>query len=382
MIQFQEIDSPLVMDSWPQLLLITRKINEIWSSIGVRSVTKRCSISSLQMMISWDLLGGSMLQKCSMQSFFSLFQTYVSSEDTLILAVSGGVDSMVLFDLIIATHPRSKIIVAHFDHSLRWVESDSDRELVANICKKENIQFEVKKMDIGTMAKNEKMNLESLARRERYAFLEIVREKYMAKYILTAHHAVDQTETVIGNMIKWAKVRGLSGMSYISGNIFRPLLSVAKQEIMKYSKENHIEYREDSSNRDMTYDRNRIRHDIIPVLEWLNPSIHATVSELAEYMQNLSGFLSWKVVSWFQDAEWESGKKDSFLIEKFNSESKFFQAELITFLYVQAQDGSSQWLSRGLIDELIRFIADPGSYWIKEIKNLRLERRGERIFIL
>lgn len=60
-----------------------------------------------------------MLQKCSMQSFFSLFQTYVSSEDTLILAVSGGVDSMVLFDLIIATHPRSKIIVAHFDHSLR-----------------------------------------------------------------------------------------------------------------------------------------------------------------------------------------------------------------------------------------------------------------------
>lgn len=323
-----------------------------------------------------------MLQNCSMQSFFSLFQTYVSSEDTLILAVSGGVDSMVLFDLIIATHPRSKIIVAHFDHSLRWVESDSDRELVANICKKENIQFEVKKMDIGTMAKNEKMNLESLARRERYAFLEIVREKYMAKYILTAHHAVDQTETVIGNMIKWAKVRGLSGMSYISGNIFRPLLSVAKQEIMKYSKENHIEYREDSSNRDMTYDRNRIRHDIIPVLEWLNPSIHATVSELAEYMQNLSGFLSWKVVSWFQDAEWESGKKDSFLIEKFNSESKFFQAELITFLYVQAQDGSSQWLSRGLIDELIRFIADPGSYWIKEIKNLRLERRGERIFIL
>ena len=171
-------------------------------------------------------------------------------------------------------------------------------------------------MDIGAMAKNEKMNLESLARRERYAFLEIIREKYTAKYILTAHHAVDQTETVIGNMIKWAKVRGLSGMSYISGNIFRPLLSVAKQEIMKYSKENHIEYREDSSNRDMAYDRNRIRHDIIPVLEWLNPSIHATVSELAEYMQNLSGFLSWKVASWFQDAEWESGKKDSFLIEK------------------------------------------------------------------
>lgn len=75
-------------------------------------------------------------------------------------------------------------------------------ELVANICKSKNITFEVKKMDIGSMAKDEKMNLESLARRERYAFLENIRAQYNAKYILTAHHGVDQTETILGNMLK------------------------------------------------------------------------------------------------------------------------------------------------------------------------------------
>ena len=109
---------------------------------------------------------------------------------------------MVLFDLIFRQHSRSRIIIAHFDHSLRGIESNSDREFVANICKNENIQFEVKKMDIGGIATEEKMNIESLARRERYRFLEEIRSKYGAKYIITAHHAIDQTETIIGNMIK------------------------------------------------------------------------------------------------------------------------------------------------------------------------------------
>lgn len=92
--------------------------------------------------------------------------------------------------------------MAHFDHSLRGAESDSDRELVANICNRYNITFEYQKMDIGSMARDENMNLEAIARRERYGFLEAVRVQYGARYILTAHHAVDQTETIIGNMIK------------------------------------------------------------------------------------------------------------------------------------------------------------------------------------
>ncbi len=247
-------------------------------------------------------------------------------------------------------------------------------------------------MDIGLLAKNEKMNIEAIARRERYNFLEQVRIKYNAKYILTAHHAVDQTETIIWNIVKWAKVRGISGMSIVSstpwddtirgGALFRPLLSTTKRAIIDHATKNNIEYREDSTNIDTTYDRNRIRHDIIPVIESLNPSIHNTMNELAEYMQELSIFLTWQIEDWLKKSASESWKSDTFFIESFVAVSPFFQSEIITYLYARAQGGSTQWLSRGLIDELIRFMLDPGSYGKKEIKNLKLERRGIRIHIL
>ncbi|MBC7498391.1 tRNA lysidine(34) synthetase TilS [Candidatus Gracilibacteria bacterium] len=317
-----------------------------------------------------------------MQSFSSTFSSYISPDDIIVLAMSGGVDSMVLFDLILKIHKKENIIVAHLDHSLRGTESDGDRELVANICKREDIVFEVEKLDIGSMATSEKSNLEAIARRERYTFLESVRVKHNAVYTLTAHHAVDQTETIIGNMIKGAKVRGLSGMSVISGFIFRPLLTILKSDILAYASSHQIEYREDSTNVDKSYDRNRIRHDIIPVLESLNPSIHNTFAELADYMQSLGDFLSESVRDWLSKSSSESGKSNTFLIASFLALSPFFQSEIISYLYIHSQDGSSQGLSRGLIDELIRFIGDPGSYGTKEIKNLRLERRGEKIIIL
>ncbi len=317
-----------------------------------------------------------------MQSFRDTFGRFIKPDDTLILAISWGVDSMVLFDLVKKIHSADKIIVAHFDHSLRWDESDGDRELVANICKSSNIVFEVKKMDIGELAKAEKMSLEAVARRERYAFLESVREMYDARYILTAHHADDQIETIILNLTKWAKVRGLSGMSVVSGYIFRPLLGVTKRDILTYAQEYSVSYREDSSNQQRIYERNRIRHDVVPVLESLNPSIGETVGELAQYMQEVHQFLTTQVESWLTQAEMESWKENCFLIRDFGVISPFFQWEILSYLYARAQWGSTHGLSRGLIAELTRFISDKNSYGKKEIKKLSLERRGERVFIL
>ncbi len=317
-----------------------------------------------------------------MQLFFPILSSYISPDDTIVLAISWGVDSMVLLDLVLHSHKKENIIVAHLDHSLRWAESDWDRELVASICKRENILFEVEKIDIRNVAKSEKSSLEAIARRERYRFLESIRVKYDARYILTAHHAVDQTETIIGNMLKWAKIRWLSGMNIVSGYIFRPLLTTTKSDILEYAREHQVEYREDSTNMDTTYDRNRIRHDIIPVLESLNPSIHNTFAELASYMQSLRDFLADSVESWLRKSELESWKPNTFLISDFVLLDPFFQSEIISYLYVRAQGGSSQWLSRGLIDEIIRFIWDPGSYGMKEIKKLKLERKWERIVIL
>ena len=137
-----------------------------------------------------------------MKSFTTTFSEYVQPTDTLILAVSGGVDSMVLLDMVSRSHPKDKIVVAHFDHALRGAESDGDRELVRDIATEEGLVFECEKKDIGIMAQDEKSSLEAIARRERYAFLERMRSQYGARYILTAHHADDQAETILMNLIK------------------------------------------------------------------------------------------------------------------------------------------------------------------------------------
>jgi bifunctional protein TilS/HprT len=311
---------------------------------------------------------------------------------------------MVLLDMVLNCHKKESIIVAHFDHSLRWAESDADRELVASICNKEDITFEVEKMDIASIARSEKSSLEAIARRERYRFLESVRAKYDAKYILTAHHADDQMETILLGMMKWGKVRGLSGMRTVSksslrkelsecnedwglvgdfGYILRPLLSLTKADIYSYATEHSIEYREDASNSDTDYDRNRIRADVIPVLRDMHPTIHETIGELGEYMQELSAFLSEQVGDWLVAQGQKSGKENTFLIADFACESEFFQREIISYIYTRAHDGSSQWLSVGLIAELIRFVTEgSNSHGLKEVKKLCIERRGERIIML
>jgi tRNA(Ile)-lysidine synthase TilS/MesJ len=131
-------------------------------------------------------------------------------------------------------------------------------------------------------------------------------------------------------------------MSEVSGSILRLLLSVTKIDILRYAQEHNIAFREDASNQDTTYDRNRIRRDIIPVLEALNPSIHESVGELATYMQNLGLFLLEEVSHWLLEQETKSGKSNTFSKVDFGELSPFFQGEIISYLYRRAEDGSTQ----------------------------------------
>ena len=131
-------------------------------------------------------------------------------------------------------------------------------------------------------------------------------------------------------------------MRLVSGTIFRPLLSLTKSDIYNYAIEHEIEYREDSTNTDTDYDRNRIRADIVPVLRDMHPTIHETFGELGLYMQELSSFLSEQVENWLIAQGQKSGKENTFLIADFAGESEFFQREVISYIYTRAHDGSSQ----------------------------------------
>lgn len=315
-----------------------------------------------------------------MKWFSSTFSQYTVPSDTLVIAVSGGVDSMVLLDLILRSHPKEHLVVAHFDHMLRWEDSDRDRELVAGFCEKNNLIFKSDRVDIWELHIRSGWSLEAIARWERYSFLEKIREKYEAKYILTAHHSDDQIETVLLNMIKWWKIQWLSGMSVLSWTLFRPLLFEKKSDIREYAETLRISFHEDATNLDTDFDRNKIRHQILPLLEEMNPSIHRTISHLALYMQDLAWFLYRESESWFHRAHEKSWASQGFRVSDFLDTDIFFQKELIVFLYRKVHHGSSQGLSVGLIDEILRYIQTAEWSTRKDIHHLSLSKKWGIIF--
>lgn len=156
-------------------------------------------------------------------------------------------------------------------------------------------------------------------------------------------------------------------MSILSGNIFRPLLEQTKAEILHYAETCSIQYREDSTNSDIVFDRNRIRLQILPILLELNPSVQHTFQNLAHHMQEIVEYFDVATQKWLQDAAKRSGQADSFLIDEFLAEHSFFQREIIAELFRHAHGASSQGLSSRLIQELIRFISDKNSFGKKDI---------------
>lgn len=177
---------------------------------------------------------------------------------TYVAAISGGIDSMVLFDLLIKLRNENKwnIIVAHVDHGIRE-DSSLDKSLVEETAKTNNLPFESVKLNLGKNAS------EDLARRKRYEFLNKVKDRYKANAILTAHHQDDLIETVILNFARGTNRKGLSPLMNTPGRL-RPLLNYTKEDIKNYAVTSNIRWREDSTNTDTNYLRNYIRLNILP----------------------------------------------------------------------------------------------------------------------
>lgn len=170
-------------------------------------------------------------------------------------AVSGGVDSMVLLDVLSNT-PRVDLVVAHFNHGIRG-DSRVDEELVAATAAKYGLPFEAARGRLGSSAS------EDTARQARYKFLETVRIKYQAKAIITAHHQDDLIETAVINLLRGTGRRGLVAISS-NKNVLRPLLDHSKAQILRYAQQNGVKWREDPTNQIPDYLRNYIRQNVVP----------------------------------------------------------------------------------------------------------------------
>ncbi len=177
---------------------------------------------------------------------------------TYVLAVSGGVDSVTLLD-VLRKNPKLKLIVAHFDHGIR-PDSAEDRLFVQNLAKRYKLPFVYDRADLGENAS------EAAARRARYDFLYKIRQTSAARAIVTAHHGDDVLETAVFNVLRGSGRRGLTSLAS-RHDIERPLLGVSKQDIVAYAREQGLHWREDSTNQDEKYARNRIRRHLLPRLD-------------------------------------------------------------------------------------------------------------------
>jgi len=207
------------------------------------------------------------------------------SAKKIIVAVSGGLDSMVLADLLLSNAKINKanLIIAHFDHNLRPA-SKSDAKFVKIFCQKNKLKFELGEADINRIAKESKANLEATARKYRYQFLEELRQKSDSDLILTAHHQDDNLETIIMNWQRGTGLFGLSGILKLNQKtkIYRPLLKLTKSELENHAKKQKIQHIIDESNRDLSFRRNYIRHQLIPVLIDWKSDYKESILELSE----------------------------------------------------------------------------------------------------
>lgn len=170
---------------------------------------------------------------------------------TYIVAVSGGVDSVVLLDKLVR-RGGTRLIVAHFDHGIRQDSAD-DARFVGELAAKYGLEFETKREELGAGAS------EALARERRYRFLREVAKRYGEVPIITAHHADDAIETIAINIRRGT---GWRGLAVLDSDIIRPLLQVSKRNIITYAKQRNLEWREDSTNQDVRYLRNELRERI------------------------------------------------------------------------------------------------------------------------
>lgn len=209
----------------------------------------------------------------------------------VLLAVSGGVDSMTMATLFAAVG-RCGFAVAHMNFSLRGEDSDGDERFVADWCEASGIRFFRKRVDAASYAREHGISIEMAARDLRYAWFEELADEQDYDCIAVAHNLNDSVETMYLNLLRGTGLRGLCGIRAVNGRIIRPMLSFSRKEILEYAVASGLAFRTDSTNAQSEFSRNRLRNEVFPEFCKINPSFLNTAATEAERFSRIEGLLS------------------------------------------------------------------------------------------
>lgn len=213
---------------------------------------------------------------------------------TVVVGLSGGADSVALVDVLAALAPGRgfTVVAAHLDHGLR-TDSAADAAFCAELCERLGVAFETARADVRARARREKGGTEEAARSERYAFLREVKERHGATVIAVAHTLDDQAETFLLRLLRGAGSAGLGAMRPLAGDVIRPMLAATRRDVIAHLEARGLEWREDETNADLSFLRNRTRHELLPYLERrFNPRVREALARAASVLADEAGVLA------------------------------------------------------------------------------------------
>lgn len=263
-----------------------------------------------------------------MKETIAYLKSLLKDNDTIVIGLSGGPDSMCLLDIIKALNKNIKIVCAHINHNIRK-ESFEEQKFIEDYCNKNDLIFETTTFD----KKSEDQDYNELELREkRYTYFEKIINKYNAKYLFTAHHGDDLVETVLMRISRGSNLKGYTGFQVETKKknykVIKPLIFMTKEDINEYNKENNIPYVLDKTNDEDNYTRNRYRHNVLPFLKGENENIHLKYLKFSRELLTYYEYVD-KVINKEIEKRFEKNILD---IKDFDRLDKLIQTKIIEYI--------------------------------------------------
>lgn len=280
----------------------------------------------------------------------------------VVIGLSGGADSMALLHVLTNWVVPLQIYAVHVHHGFRGDAADNDERFVRDFCDSHHIPLTVFHSNVAAYAAAHRMSFEEAGRQVRYAHFEEVRQAVGADFILTAHTADDQVETILMHLVRGCGVDGLVGIPPIRGFIRRPLLNCTRADVERYCEENSISYVTDETNADVTYTRNYIRHRLLPVLRQMNPAVGAALLRLSQYAGEDTAYLNHLADRILSDAQHDDGYRVDAILSQPPSMRRRIIRRMLRDTEVQTIESAHIVAAEGVLIRRGGSVSLPGGY--------------------
>jgi len=309
----------------------------------------------------------------------------IENGDKLVLAVSGGPDSMAMLNILNELKKDSIIdfefSVAHINHMIRE-EAKDDEDYVKKYCNQNGIDFYSKSIDVKKLANNNKVGTEEAGRYVRYKFFDEVLEKTSSNKIAIAHNKNDKAETIIMNIMRGSGITGLRGIEPKRRKYIRPLIECERFEIEDYCEKEKLNPRIDKTNFENTYTRNKIRNIVIPyVKREFNPNIIETLNRLSELVADEENYIEKQVKKIYKEVLIFENQKEIVLdLKGFNNQEKVIKSRIILYTITRLF-GTSKEIAKVHIEDIIKLCKNNiGNKYLTPNKNIKILVKNHKIY--